>query len=302
MDSFSERQGIKPKKSKIQSDSMDAVLRTELWDAFSVHCWNRFCRAYKGAFQCKGSLSSDAVRYQAERNVLGELLAKLWKDHLKLDIDRFSLDIVSWNDTRRALKDHFFRRPWYHVYEFIEFVANNCQDGTINHEFMKECNVILEREASAYRFINGIIAPIISEVEISEIEAVLKSPILAVQEHLNRALEMLSDMRNPDYRNSIKESISAVEALCIQITGNKKAVLGQALKEIENRTNIALHPALKDAYSKLYGYTSDADGIRHCLMDESNLDSEDATFMLVACSTFINYLTVKASKAGINLR
>ena len=52
--------------------------------------------------------------------------------------------------------------------------------------------------------------------------------------------------------------------------------------------------------AQLYGYTSDADGIRHALLDESDLDFEDAKFMLVSCSAFTNYLKGKAIKAGID--
>jgi len=36
-------------------------------------------------------------------------------------------------------------------------------------------------------------------------------------------------------------------------------------------------------------------------MNDSLLSVEDATFMLVACSAFINYLHVKASKSGIEI-
>jgi len=142
---------------------------------------------------------------------------------------------------------------------------------------------------------------ITSKEEILEIESALQTPISPVKEHLNRALVLFADRTNPDYRNSIKESISAVESLCKLITGNAKATLGDALKEID-KLNVGLHPALKDAFSKLYGYTNDADGIRHGLTDEPNLYSEDARFMLIACSAFINYLSAKASKAGINLQ
>jgi hypothetical protein len=101
----------------------------------------------------------------------------------------------------------------------------------------------------------------------------------------------MSDRQTPDYRNSIKESISAVESACIIISGDKNATLGKALKIIEDR--YSLHGALKSAFEKLYGYTSDAQGIRHALLDEPNLDFYDAKFMLVTCTTFINYLIGK---------
>jgi hypothetical protein len=69
---------------------------------------------------------------------------------------------------------------------------------------------------------------------------------------------------------------------------------------LENK-GVVLHADLKDAFKKLYGYTSGAQGIRHGLVGKANLDVEDARFMLIACSAFINYLATKAEKAGIEL-
>jgi len=101
----------------------------------------------------------------------------------------------------------------------------------------------------------------------------------------------MSDRQNLDYRNSIKESISAVESICKIVTNDDKATLGKALKIIEDKHG--LHAALKGSLSQLYGYTSDADGIRHAMLGESNLSYIDAKFMLVACTNFINYLIDK---------
>jgi hypothetical protein len=69
-----------------------------------------------------------------------------------------------------------------------------------------------------------------SKEEISEIEEALiqgkkQSPEIV---HLTTVLYLLSDRKHPDYRNSIKESISSVEAICRKIGGNK-ATLGKAL-------------------------------------------------------------------------
>lgn len=84
-----------------------------------------------------------------------------------------------------------------------------------------------------------------------------------VATHLEQALNLLADRKLLDYKNSIKESISAVEAICQLIASKDKVTLGQALGEIEKKVRI--HSALKKAFSNLYGYTSDAEGIRHAL-------------------------------------
>ena len=114
---------------------------------------------------------------------------------------------------------------------------------------------------------------------------------------MKRSLELISDKKNPDYRNSIKESISAVEAYCKYIVHDPKATLGDALKKITVSTSI--HPALERGFSAIYGYTSDSGGIRHALTDEKETPSyADAKFMLVACSSFINFLTAKIAESG----
>ncbi|MEA2075263.1 MAG: hypothetical protein U9O85_05970 [Euryarchaeota archaeon] len=276
---FSQRKGIKPIKSTIQSDSMDNELRNGLWNGLYVLYWKNY-----------GFRISDSEEY------LNTLVSRVWSSYFKYALD--TLD-DRWSDTYDILREYFFKCRWYEVYDFIEFVANNRPDQSLNDTFMDICNEILEKELSAYRFMGGKIVQITSEDEILEVEEALQVPISPVTEHLNRALELLADRKKPDYRNSIKEAISAVEALCITITENKTTTLGRALNKIETDGNLDLHPDLKEGFKKLYGYTSEADGIRHSLMDRPNLSFEDAKFMLVSCSAFINYLLSKASKAGI---
>jgi hypothetical protein len=90
----------------------------------------------------------------------------------------------------------------------------------------------------------------------------------------------LSDKATPDYRNSIKESISAVEGLCKLIIKDSDTTLGSALERIEKNGTVLIHKNLKDAFKHLYWYTSDAAGIRHAIKDSSSVDFVDAKFML----------------------
>ena len=101
----------------------------------------------------------------------------------------------------------------------------------------------------------------------------------------------------PDYENSIKESISAVEAMCCIITGmtGKQATLGNAIKKLKD-CGVHIHSAMESAFSSLYGYTSDENGIRHGGIDFANTPAEDAKYMLISCSAFVNYLIEKWSK------
>jgi hypothetical protein len=151
-----------------------------------------------------------------------------------------------------------------------------------------------------YRLVSGVLVASTSDTEVSTLgEALTNTTELeAVNKHLHRALELLSDRKSPDYRNSIKESISAVEALCRKLTVSN-ATLGDCLKRLEQ--TISIHGALRDGFMKIYGWTSDAEGIRHSLMEEPNLNCEDAKFMAVTCSAFVNYLVAKADQAGIRL-
>ncbi|MGC1370799.1 MAG: hypothetical protein WA824_01560 [Candidatus Sulfotelmatobacter sp.] len=66
---------------------------------------------------------------------------------------------------------------------------------------------------------------------------------------------------------------------------------------------IGLHPALGKAFSSLYGYTSDEDGIRHAIMEQQDIGFDEAKFFLVVCSAFANFVRSKvqsksASKAA----
>lgn len=286
MESFSQRKGIKPIKSVIQIDSVDDDLRNGLWNALDIHYWNLVKPTHFIGYRYFLS-SHDGIQ---------TLVRRLWVHYFRETVDTIGND---WDDIRSGLRSYFFGCSWNEVYDFLEFVANNYPEEYVNSKFMTYCNSILERELSAYRFVGGKITQITSEEEIGEIEEALKDAPKPVDIHLKTALDLLADRKSPDYRNSIKESISAVEAICKQLSGNPKATLDQALEELQKKTN--LHAALKKAFSSLYGYTSDAQGIRHALKDASNLYFEDAKFMLVSCSAFINYLITKSSKAGIKL-
>jgi hypothetical protein len=179
------------------------------------------------------------------------------------------------------------------VYDFVEFIANNHPVDTYRDQFIQSCNAVLEKEVSAYRFVNGVITRITGQVEINEIDLALEKARDPVRTQLRRALVLLSDRESRDYRNSIKESISAVESLVANVAG-EKGTLGPLIKKLKE---IGIHPALLMAFSNLYGYTSDEDGIRHAIMGSEKILFEDAKFFLVVCSAFVNFVEAKVANS-----
>lgn len=276
---FSERQGIRPLKKIVQIDSMDDALRNRLWNVLTEAYWPKSHGGY------------DSLRHHPE---FKGLLERLWHDHLKLPQDTIPDSRLNATATIRAF---YFKFSWSDVYDFVEFVVAHDSYSQRRDNTIRECNRVLEQEVSAYRFVDGRLAPVTTKEEVSAIEDAIRETATVFPQatkHLRQSVDLLAQKPTPDHRNSIKESISGVESVCVAITGDPKATLGQALKAIDPKAE--LHGALKGAFEKLYGYTSDADGIRHALLEEARLEQEDAIFMLVACSAFISYVIAKRGR------
>jgi hypothetical protein len=281
---FSDRIGVTKPPSSIQVNSMNESLRNSIWNLLLEIFDNASLELFYTAFI---------------------------KDFLKepLDVPRGPLD--SW------FRKIYFQMNWFEVYNLLEFIAQDflkAQKGRIvfndsrygpsqlpsSAEFEQRVNEVLERELAGYRFIHKQIVPISSEVEVSAIEEALEQSkqtgLQGAYTHLKTALEFLSK-KPPDCRNSIKEAISAVESVAKYITGSKSQGLKGLLDELSSK--VPIHGALREAFIKLYGYSSDEQGIRHALLSEPNVELEEAKFMLVSCSAFVGYLISKAEKANL---
>jgi len=266
---FSERYGFVKVRDTFQLESMSQSLKNRLWNQFRIYYLDNI-KIYSGHFQ-----------EQEHYNLFIKLYDSFFKTAEKPD--SYVTDLI------RDITALFETLQWYEVYDFIEYVSEIYHKEEINIQFKEDVNQVLEAEMSGYRFVNNYIAPIIDEVEIKEVEEALECEYTPVKQHLSNALELLSDRENPDYQNSIKESITAVESVAKIIT-RKETDLASCIKVMD----IDLNKQFKTSMINLYGWTCKEDGIRHGhTKEELKTSFEEAKYMLVSCSAFVNYLIAK---------
>ncbi len=275
---FSQRQGIVPLTPAFQLNSISDVLRNRLWTLLLEHLFDNV--TFYGSRHGHTKYSS---RYL--------IIRAFWDTYFGSSVDTIP---EFWGVALKEIRDWFFKAEWNAVLDLVDFIGIHL-DKEEKTYFYNSANQILEQENSAFRFIEESLAPITDKNEIEALEHALRfqDKWTPVSTHLSTALGLLSAKTNPDFRNSIKESISAVESASRLLTSDPKATLGEAIKLLERGGN--LHPALTKALSALYGYTSDEDGIRHSMLDDPQLTYLDAKFMLVICSAFCNRLRGNAA-------
>ena len=189
---FSQRIGLSPATKLAQRESIDDDLRSSLWSLLTLVYWNSYERP--------DSYDYGRSDYVKGSNI-GSLITALWLHYFKKPIDTID---TYWEDCYNRLREYFFSATWYQVYDFIEFIAQYGPERK-KDKFIELCNSYLERENSAYRFLNGRVTEITSEEEIHEVESALAnaSPYAGVKTHLESALALLSDRKSPDYRKRL---------------------------------------------------------------------------------------------------
>jgi hypothetical protein len=223
---------------------------------------------------------------------------KLWTKHFKQPITAIPSYISSWSDrqvdtrgTIEVIAKHFSSiDDWEELYSIFEFtfpfIVPPCKGM-----YRNDLNEILTEERSALRFVENTFVEITDQRELIEIRnatSYAKEVLDPVYTHLDASIRYLGQSNKNDYRNSIKESISAVESMCKIYANDEDGTLGSAIKKLN------IHPAFKKSIENLYGFTSQANGIRHGLkFDDEEIEFADAKYILVNCCAFVNYLKAK---------
>lgn len=275
---FSDRNGIRPISREIQLFELEQDTRIVLFNKLK----NLFDQ------QVEDRELNDNVLFKIiVENVFNDIY-----DNYRDDYSSIFEDIL----------DVFKEGSYDSIIDLIEFVCNlifetdeeyeeryrNSYGQCIYIDVRRQMNIAFENEYVGYRFVGDKIVKITNEFEIDSIEESFKTPYDAVNDSIIKAVSYISESGNKDYKNSIKEAITAVEQMANILLGSSGLTLGNAISQLSDKKIIDEN--LKTAIKSLYKYASETNGIRHGNnKDNGSVTFDDAKLILLICSSTINY-------------
>jgi hypothetical protein len=277
---FEQAEGAAPLPSQLKLKEISQELRATLWSVIYRHLDDARKYSKMGGEPCFDERWSNILRFM-----------HLHRDHKM--VDEFT------NNPRKIIpevKQIITKGDYVAVFGWLQFLLRL---RICPHNLPEQIDRTLRHGHAAYRVLEGhTIVPIGSEAELETLKRAFAdlaaTEFFGARDHLRKAAEELTAGRYPD---SIRESINAVES--VARTLGPDGSLSGALAKLEKTAKI--HTAMKGGFTRLYGYTSDEQGIRHAHLNEPSAkpDETDALFMIGACAAFLSYLINKGRAAGL---
>jgi hypothetical protein len=272
---FEQAEGLEPLPRQLKLREITPALRSRLWAVLHQSLYDSASGGYLGADWYE-ILRAYAV--EREYGMIDEV-----SNFRELGVGKVKL-IVAKGGYAKVLGfvQHVLRHP-------------DCPIGLAD-----EIDAVLSQTQAAYRIADGDTVFPVADVADAASAARAFSDLSrgefgGARHHLRLAAECLTAGR---FADSIRESVHAVEAVARAMEPSA-STLDPALTKLANAGHV--HPALKSGFSKLYGYASDEEGIRHPLIDgpTAKVDEADALYMFGACAAFVSYLIRRGAEARL---
>ena len=270
---FSQEQGLEDLPQPLSLGEVPQQARNLIWDAF----WRTM------------------IEHTSRYEITHPLSAVLRDTHVRFfeqPVDQFPRHK---DDIRHIYKQFIFHtEPYNKLFDLLQHLMRH-EDCPV--ELISRMRTAFNESLLAYTVDGGrpvTILPTATPEEGESLRNALhqlsEAGFSAARQHLRSAGELIN---GGDWRGSIRESIHAVESVARQLDPQAAKTLGPAIDRLKNEHG--MHPALAEACKKLYGYTSDEDGIRHAALgDDAEVGQPEAVFLLGACASFVSFLLQKA--------
>ena len=201
---------------------------------------------------------------------------------------------------------------WAKAYDFCERLHNHLahelgfedQWGNYNVQVSRgdmqiyiaaELQRLFLEEDLAYEFADGVVRRRGRKhtVELlAKSQVVLGDPqLLSARKHFDKALQFFRHPSSPDYENSVKEAVCAVEAAGkILFPMAKASTLGDLIRWLGSAKEVSVPKAICQTLTGVYAFRSGGDGVVHGGASGGKATLEVAEYMLGVCASQIIYL------------
>lgn len=184
------------------------------------------------------------------------------------------------------VSDHLDNCEWYLVYDIIEVIIQKL-NGAEKETFISEINEYFVTNGIGWKIVNEEIETRGDEVFETAVNTVVKvletAKLQTAKTEIREALNDLSRRPSPDITGAIQHSLACLECVSREITGDKKATLGELMKKYPK----VIPSPLDQAATKIWGFTSEQG--RHLREGEAPeyLEAELVVEVTAAISTYL---------------
>ncbi|WP_397447771.1 AbiJ-NTD4 domain-containing protein [Polaribacter sp. R77954] len=184
------------------------------------------------------------------------------------------------------VSDHLDNCEWYLVYDIIEVIIQKL-NGAEKETFISEINEYFVTNGIGWKIVNEEIETRGDEVFETAVNTVVKvlesAKLQTAKTEIREALNDLSRRPSPDITGAIQHSLACLECVSREITGDKKATLGELMKKYPG----VIPSPLDQAVTKIWGFTSEQG--RHLREGEAPeyLEAELVVEVTAAISTYL---------------
>ena len=205
------------------------------------------------------------------------------------------------------------KMPWFAVFTFCERLYSSLlqedsyYDGynqeqvlrvsleVVRKHYTDEINNLLSEENLGYRFVDGVFEKpgrLQTQRNLNKAMTVLGDNRLAnARRHFNKAHKFFSNRERPDFENTVKEAVCALESATEALSGVK--VSQDFAKEVSKLSGTqpgSIPPPIAQAMTKIYAYRGAGQGVAHGTNEGPTVTRLEAELVLSTVAAFITYL------------
>ncbi|MCL2510865.1 MAG: hypothetical protein FWF09_02315 [Bacteroidales bacterium] len=185
--------------------------------------------------------------------------------------------------------DHMENCEWYFVYDIIEAIIQKLTPSE-EEQFITEINEYFILNGIGWKIVDGQVETRgndVFETTVQNVMSVLENASLSTaRNEIKEAIFDLSRRPMPDITGSIQHSLACLECVMREITGNKKATLGDLVKSFPD----VIPSPLDQAVTKIWGFASEQG--RH-LREGQTPEYIEAELIVEVTSAIASYLGKK---------